>query len=243
VAYGAAMTSSSGRFDALVLDFFGTLIPAVAPSVWLEHAARVATELGVASEDLLEALHESFPERATGVLGGVEAALGTLARRLGARPTDDQVRRAGAARREAHRELMTPRPGAVPVLRRIRQRGLRVGLLTDCTAELPDSWSQLPFAHLIDVPVFSCAVGLRKPDPRLFGILTDRLDVAPGRCLYVGDGAGEELSAASAAGMTAVRLAPADEVPDPRFPLELDWRGPSVVTLHEILPLLGITDA
>jgi putative hydrolase of the HAD superfamily len=240
LGYGPKVPASSDRFDAVVLDFFGTLVPSVAPTLWLDHASQVASELGVRPDDLLEALHASFPERATGALGSVQDSLRVLAERIGARPSERQVRRAAAVRRRQHRQLMSPRPGALSVMRELRRHGLRIGVLTDCTAELPEAWPELPLAALVDAPVFSCVVGMRKPDPRLFALVADRLTVPAEKCLYVGDGAGEELSGASAAGMTAVRLELTEGDPDPRFPVELEWRGLRVATLNQMVQFLEL---
>ena len=60
------------------------------------------------------------------------------------------------------------RPETLGVIGALRDRGLPIGLVSDCTIELPEAWSGLPVAPLVDVPLFSCLEGTRKPDPRLF---------------------------------------------------------------------------
>ena len=53
------------------------------------------------------------------------------------------------------------------------------------------------FAQLVDVIIYSCEVGLVKPDPRVYRLLCDRLAVAPGELVFLDDrpenvqGAGE----------------------------------------------------
>jgi len=54
--------------------------------------------------------------------------------------------------------------------------------------------------------VFSCEVGLAKPDPAIYHLAAARLGVEPAECLFVGDGGSDELSGAGAAAMTPVLL-------------------------------------
>ena len=56
-----------------------------------------------------------------------------------------------------------------------------------------------------DAPVLSCEAGVMKPDPAIFRLSLDALDVCPAECLYVGDGGSDELTAAHALGMRAIQ--------------------------------------
>jgi FMN phosphatase YigB (HAD superfamily) len=60
--------------------------------------------------------------------------------------------------------------------------------------------------------VISGEVGLRKPDPDIFTLTTDKLGIAPGRCVFVDDHPGH-LKAALEAGMTTVlHRSPAESI-------------------------------
>jgi len=82
--------------------------------------------------------------------------------------------------------------------------------------------------------VLSCAAGFRKPDPRLFELVTARLDVDPRDCLYVGDGGGNELTAARAAGMRAVLLAGDDWATSSVYDREMEWNGARISSLKDL---------
>jgi putative hydrolase of the HAD superfamily len=112
---------------------------------------------------------------------------------------------------------------------------LHIGLVSDCTSELPDAWHQLPLAALIDAPVFSCVERTRKPDPRLFHAVAHRLHADPAACLYIGDGGGRELTGASGIGMRAVLLAGPDWHAHRDHNKETDWAGPRVSSLLDLL--------
>jgi len=223
---------------AVIFDFFGTLTPSTPTNVWDEHAARSAAPLGIPGPVWRATLDASFPERATGGLGDLAATFRALARRNGVDPSDEALAAACAARLDAQRELFVLRDDAAPTLAELRARGLRVGVLSDCTAELAESWAGLPLAELVDARVLSCEQGRRKPSPELFHLIARLLDAAPEDCLYVGDGGGDELTGASGCGMRAFMLRAADWADNDAHPREDDWTGPALPSLTSVLALL-----
>src|SRR5215469_18102104 len=223
---------------AVVFDFFGTLTPSTPEHVWADHARRSAAPLGISTAAWRRALDGSFAERVTGALGDLPSTFRELARRCGVQPAEDVLAKACAARRCAQRELFALRGDAPAVLAEIRSRGLRVGVLSDCTLELAESWPDLEVAAMVDARVLSCEVGRRKPDPELFRMIARGLGVAPAQCLYVGDGGGRELTGASACGMRAVMLRADDWWANVAHGREDDWPGPAVPSLSAVLSLL-----
>jgi putative hydrolase of the HAD superfamily len=64
------------------------------------------------------------------------------------------------------------------------------------------------FQHIIE----SSKVGIRKPDPRIYRMMTDALAVDPTRCIYLDD-LGINLKPARALGMTTIKVeAPAPTI-------------------------------
>lgn len=219
---------------AVVFDFFGTLTPVSPSEVWEGNAGRLAAVLGVPAAALLQVLDETFPERVSGALGDVRQTMQALAGRLGVRLSSTQLERAVRTRRDVQESMFALRPEALGVIEWLRSAGLKTGLVSDCTSELPDAWSRLPLATVIDAQVFSCIEGTRKPDPRLFRKVAADLRTEPARCLYIGDGGGRELTGASGVGMRAVLLAGPDwhEHGDRRR--ESGWTGPRIGSLTEL---------
>jgi putative hydrolase of the HAD superfamily len=108
-----------------------------------------------------------------------------------------------------------------------------------CAPDTPAMWRASPLGGLVDVEVFSCEVGLRKPDPGIYLAATGRLGVDPTGCLYVGDGAYRELTGAAAVGMRAVLIRdPADAEVEALRPEAEEWSGESVEHLREVIALL-----
>ncbi|MEU8252649.1 HAD family hydrolase [Micromonospora inaquosa] len=222
-------------YQAVLFDFFGTLTHSVQRGA--AHAGT-AELLGCHTDALSEVLNRTYYERASGRFGNAEATLRWVCAQVGVHPTDQAVRAAVASRHLAVRADTWLRADAVPVLAALRERGLRTGVISDCTHELPAFLPQLAVAPLLDVQVFSVQVGRCKPDLTLYLTACQRLGLTPGDCLYVGDGGSQELTGAERAGMTAVRLAAPDLATHMVFNADRDWRGPTLDTLGEVLALV-----
>jgi putative hydrolase of the HAD superfamily len=228
------MASFAERFAAVIFDFFGTLTPGIPAEVWQDHASQLGAVMGVDGSSVHEAMYESFPERATGAMGDLPQTIRVIADRLGAQLTSDQLDAACGVRRQVERQISTLRGDAVPTIAWLRARRLKIGVLSDCTVELSECWADLPLSALVDAVVLSCTAGFRKPDPRLFELVSARLAVNPHDCLYVGDGGGNELTAARAAGMHAVLLAADDWAASSVYDRESEWDGDRISSLGEL---------
>ncbi|RKN21260.1 HAD family hydrolase [Micromonospora musae] len=214
----------------LVFDLFHTLLDGAD-----DERDRMIGEMAVAIEvpplALVAAYHASWRERLVG--WGVEETIRVLARRLGHDPTDAQVSRAATLRRSfARRTLDTATDATLTVLDRLRAEGHRLALLSNATAESAAAWPRSRLASRFDVVVFSCEVGLAKPDPEIYRRTAARLGVEPAACVFVGDGADGELDGAEAAGMTALRTTEHKDT-DP------SWNGPVIGGLGDLPALLG----
>lgn len=224
----------SDGYRAVLFDFFGTLTRAVTRG---PGHARVAEILGCDPDRFADMLNRTYRARLRGEYGEPDAALRRIAVELGRRPSPAMVAEAARARRQAVGDDITLRAGAVWTLWTIRAHGLRTGLVSDCTDELPAVVATLPIAAHLDATVYSVELGVGKPDPAMFLTASRQLGVSPEQCLYIGDGGGRELSGARRTGMTAVRLAAPDLVEHLSFDQEPGWDGPTVVDLREVLGL------
>lgn len=141
-----------------------------------------------------------------------------------------------AIRLRYHRRALAPRPGAVETLRRLRADGYLTGLITVCSEDIEVLWPDSEFAGLFDAEVFSNAVGLSKPDPRIYLHCLDLLGVEPHEAVFVGDGANDELAGARRVGMEAIMIHRDGE--GPLWEGTDDWDGPRVTSIPGVLEVL-----
>ena len=103
------------------------------------------------------------------------------------------------------------REDLVECVRGVKRDGLRTGLLTNNVAEFRDHWrATIPVDEIFDDVVDSSEVGLRKPDPRIFTLACERLEVEPGRSVFLDDHPGN-IDAAQRVGLEAVLVGEAHE--------------------------------
>jgi len=224
--------------EAVVFDLFGTLVyefPRADWDGWLDTSAAI---LETNADAFKAAWQATGIERQTGRLGDLEENLRTVAARAGAWPTNAQLTEILDARAEMYRKWFVPRPGAEEVLARLRAEGYRLGLISMCAPDAPAMWRASPLEGTVDVEVFSCDVGFRKPDPEIYLLATERLGVEPKACLYVGDGSYRELSGAAAVGMRPVLILDPEEEAEMLRPEVEEWDGASIDDLRKIPALL-----
>jgi putative hydrolase of the HAD superfamily len=99
---------------------------------------------------------------------------------------------------------LEPNHAMIEFLRSLRARGYRLAMLTNNVREWEPMWrAMLPVDELFEVVVDSAFVGLRKPDPAIYRLTCERLELAPELCLFVDD-VEANVAAAAAFGMAAV---------------------------------------
>jgi epoxide hydrolase-like predicted phosphatase len=183
-----------GAYAAVFFDFGGVLTT----PVWDSFAAFCESE-GL-DPDSIKRLFREDPE-ALADLRGLETGAVTerkfeasFGARLGLANPDGLIDSMFAG--------MKPQPEMVAAVRELRGAGLSTGLISN-------SWSVNHYdrellAELFHDYVISAEVRLHKPEPEIYLLAAERLDVKPAESLFVDD-LRENCDGAEAVGMTAVR--------------------------------------
>jgi putative hydrolase of the HAD superfamily len=208
---------------AVIFDLWDTLID-FDPVIGRAFQDKVAERLGRDPEELATLWLKGRARREAGPLQ-------TYLLELGA--DEESAAELASLRLESTRPLLKPRPGALETLAELRRRGYALGLITVCSEDVEQLWDESPFAGLFDSTVFSCAVGLRKPDPRIYRLALGELGVEPEQAIFVGDGANDELAGAERIGMRAVLIHREGE--EPQWEEVRDWQGPRITSIPQLL--------
>jgi putative hydrolase of the HAD superfamily len=227
------------RRRAVLFDLGNTLVRyydlAEFPAILPRCVERCQRELGVTHGAGLEALVERAGawNRERG-----DYRVHPLAERLceifGLTRGDASLDRLCAAFLEPILALAVVDPSAVSVLRALRARGLRTGLVSNTPWGSPASaWrrelDRHGLTHVLDVCVFCTDVGFRKPHPAPFLHACEQLGIPPEQCAFVGDDPAWDVAGARAAGLSPVVLQRGEA------PGGLDC--PSISRLDELLQL------
>jgi putative hydrolase of the HAD superfamily len=106
------------------------------------------------------------------------------------------------------------RPGMVAALKTCKAAGLKVGCITNNvltghgagmagSSQKAEQVAQI--MGLFEEVIESSKIGVRKPDPRIYQMMCERLDVDPKACVYLDD-LGINCKPAAALGMAAIKV-------------------------------------
>ena len=182
---------------AVFLDALGTLVELEPP--WISLRDMVPAE--VSDEQLVEALkaemtyykehaHEGRDEASLAELRERCAAL--VSRKLGLDVGVDEL--VAAIRFSAY-------PDAIPALSGLRDRGLRLVVVSNWDCSLPRVLEGCGLGELLDGTITSAEAGARKPDPAIFERALDLAGCEPAEAVHIGDTAEEDVVGARAAGI------------------------------------------
>jgi putative hydrolase of the HAD superfamily len=133
-------------------------------------------------------------------------ALSGIASTLGGFATSDELQR---IRDERIRIKTQPfehiEHEVLRTLTHLRGRNIRLGIVSNCFEEDVMAWPRSALAPLVDCAVFSCEVGLAKPEPAIYVEAARRLSADVAGTWFIGDGGDDELSGAEQAGVRAFR--------------------------------------
>jgi HAD superfamily hydrolase (TIGR01662 family) len=148
---------------------------------------------------------------------------------------------AAAARATNRRRAMTGgldvfqmRPDMPALLRRLADRGLKLGIVANQPAGVAERLEREGIANLFAHLGLTGLTGLRKPDPRAFMTACEDLGVTPAEAIMVGDRIDIDIVPAKALGMAAIRIKTgrhrrqqprtAAETPTPTLLMSPNWK-------------------
>lgn len=226
---------TSMKFKAVIFDLYGTLVDDFASSVGQMHAEFVKA-LAVPSEPFMKLWRQTTEMRVTGTFQTVEASIEYVCSLLGVPLSAERLTRAVEIRLQLIKRTLSPRPGALETLARLKTEGYKIGLLSNCSIEIPIVWPETAFCDLTDSAIFSSRERLKKPDPRIYHLACERLGVKPEDCLYIADGENHELAAAANVGLHPMLLQNSSRDNDNELLREArEWPGDSIGSLTEVL--------
>lgn len=193
------MNPEPATYRALILDFGGVLT-----SPLLEAMNTFALETGIELHVLARAALGAYAGERDDLVTDFESG----------RISEEDFSRSFAARLEdlsGHRvepeglvtRLFNVRieDSMLDAVAAVRRAGLKTAVLSNAWGE--GMYPRARLAAAFDEVVLSSEVGLRKPDPAIFRLITDRLGVTGPECVFVDDHAGH-LEVAAEQGMTTI---------------------------------------
>ena len=195
--------TGDARIDAVLFDFRGTLFGDEEDMVWIRSAAagigRALTDAEIETFLAQGAVVSEDPE-IKALLDRCDTSLDVHReanlRWLRAVGVDDELAIAIWAR-DGHPDATFAFPDAAPVMTTLRERGIRMAVVSDIHYDIRDHFRRHDLDRYVDAYVLSFEHGCQKPDAEMFTRALDALAVTADRALMVGDTPGHDGGAAS----------------------------------------------
>ena len=143
--------------------------------------------------------------RATGKLKTEKEMLESMVAGLPFSVTENQLEKLVEIRNDRYRKSLTEiHPDILSTLNQLKDNGIKLCLVSNADIIDKKYWDISPLKDYFDAVIFSCDVGIVKPDVKIYQLAMEKLSVSPAESIFVGDGGSNELYGAKTAGMTTV---------------------------------------
>jgi putative hydrolase of the HAD superfamily len=195
---------------AVLLDLYDTL----AWTEWPRLRAQVSERSGISPRELMKALGKTYGRRSVGEFGSVEGDWHAVLLAAGVQATDELVADLVRLEDEVLREGVHMWDDGLPTITRLKSRGLRVGIVSNCDHKSRQVVDRLGLPAAVDAVILSFEVGAAKPDPKIYLAALDALGgVEPRDAVFVDDQAGY-CDAAAALGIRTFLMLRPEASPD-----------------------------
>ena len=204
----ADSTGSRPPIRCVVFDLFHTLVdPDAHRPEGFVRSHKIAEVLGIAEADEFSRWWRRMEAQrhVDGSKRVVQYADEYLLEHTGRRCTPEQTARISDIWGQMHdRALLKPRDDVLSALRGLRERGVKLGLLSNIDEREAVNWASSPLSPLFDATCMSFQIGHSKPSREAYSCVLSRLGAEAPSSAYVGDGNHDELRGARDAGFGLV---------------------------------------
>ena len=182
---------------SLSLAIYKTILPHIKLSVYLRLHVRLFRDIG------LQSLKEFRQARRIALTEDFDD-LADFVKRI--KPDAQLDLDSYEQKLEKERDSATLYPEARKVLEALNQRNLKLGSISNLASQYKKPFFELGLHDYLDEFLFSCEVGLIKPDPMIYHKMIAELGIDPSQALMIGDNAHTDVDGPKSIGMNAVHL-------------------------------------
>ena len=173
-------------FDAVLLDLYDTIVW----SEWFRLRDAIAARIGddMEADRLQKAFEQTRPARGVGAFGSVEGDMAAVLEAAGVPYDATLVDELVELERTHLANGVHLYDDVVPALVSLRERGVKTGLVSNCSHSTRPVVERLGLDAVFDKVVLSFEVRAMKPDPAIYRATLEQLGaVAPERAVFVDD--------------------------------------------------------
>jgi putative hydrolase of the HAD superfamily len=189
--------------DCIVFDLFGTLME-VSPEHLNAVRANMANIIQIEPEQLKMLWLQTLDHSNRGILGSTTERFMQILKLAGKDADPEKAYKLASMEHKLLQEHTELYPETLGVLESLYQRGYKLGLLTNCSPSVIHAITGKNITQYFQVMNFSYQMEALKPEPKVYEETIARLNTSPRTCVFIGDGANNEIEGAKAVGLRTI---------------------------------------
>jgi putative hydrolase of the HAD superfamily len=181
------------KIQAVIFDLYGTLL-------YLSKSSNpyfsLFKEIGLTNEELKKAKRIAITQNFDN--------LSNLLKKLKREPPNNL----NLYEQEINKEISSAKlyPETLNVLSKLRNKKLKIGLISNLASPYKKPFFNFRLDNFFDELIFSCDMGLQKPEKRIYQSMIEKLNIAPANMIMTGDKINADFDGPKSVGMNAVHL-------------------------------------
>ncbi len=148
---------------------------------------------------------ELYKERALGKIYDEVSIVEKIIELMSYEATQEQITEIVSCRIDRmKRALVTVDKVIIDTIKSLKEFGIKICLISNADCIDCKFWNESPLSKFFDFVIFSCNVGMLKPESEIYEFALEKIGVKPEDSIFVGDGGSEELFGAKRVGMKTV---------------------------------------
>lgn len=186
----------------VLFDMFNTLAE---PHNSLKHLEYEHLGISEAEWDACVWEPELQHERALGIIRSENELVERICEKLPFKVTPEQKETIRFTRNNRMKQALCDiSPNIISTLKVLQKRGLKMCVVSNADVVDILHWQESPLKQYMEDALFSCDIGLIKPERDIYELALERLQISAAEAVFVGDGGDRELMGAKAVGLTTV---------------------------------------
>ena len=137
------------RYQAVIFDLFGTLVHSFTRREYDQVNAQMAAAVRVPYPEFWRLMGDTYQDSCLGRYSSYEDLVSDVCSRAGVQVNLTQITQAAAFHYEYIANAIVPEPEVLEALDRLKKRGMRLALISDCGPSVPLLFPQSPLARFI----------------------------------------------------------------------------------------------
>ena len=192
------------KIDTIYFDLFFTLVNPVYSGEKNENDV-----LGILKNEWEKVAEDEklYYRRGTGLVKFPKDIIEEILRNFDVQVSDEEKKEILSLRIERFKNALTKvDEEIISTLVKIKEKGIKLCLISNADKIDILHWEDSPLAKLFNEVIFSCDVGILKPDKKIYEIALEKMNAEASQGIFIGDGGSDELLGAKSVGLNTIMV-------------------------------------